>query len=252
MLFLSEAVETYRGVTGERQPFLLNYTYICKRCGNGCRCKRATRNMPFSRLLWLVATAVGASEAPATAPADTSNTSVSGTADDTSCPIYSIDATTEACDTCYCPSGAACTGQGQTVPELLPDTQAFPPYGVDPSNMVNLIVHVNVGFVRIDAVDVAQGTWTVRLQTDMFCECLPPRLCHQLPTCAHASTCLRGQGTTEPARGASNCPTCARSVLAASSSLECRSRCSSRSARRSTATSVTPACSPVATSAARA
>jgi len=34
--------------------------------------------------------------------------------------------------------------------------------------MTQLTVDVNVMFVRIDAVDVTAGTWTVRLQTDMY------------------------------------------------------------------------------------
>ena len=79
------------------------------------------------------------------------------------CPIYSYeDATLETCD--------PCSGRGSftSVASMTETSPGFPAYGLNPSDPTQLEVTINPVFIRLDAVDVAAGDWTVRMQVDMY------------------------------------------------------------------------------------
>ena len=60
------------------------------------------------------------------------------------------------------------------VVEVLPISASFPAYGMaansrgELTELTQLTVFTNIVFLRIDEVNVAKGTWTVRLQLDMY------------------------------------------------------------------------------------
>ena len=108
---------------------------------------------------WLVL--VAAQAPPPASPAVTST--------DDNCPVTTLAESTDDGTTCYACSGSGGTPDGKLVPALVVDAQGFPAYGIDgATSTTQMTVHVNVIFMRIDAIDIAAGTWTVRMQVDMY------------------------------------------------------------------------------------
>jgi len=74
------------------------------------------------------------------------------------------DSSASICDACLSLAGS---GGGRTTAELLPTALSFPPYGKT-SLDAQLQVAIHATLIRIDAVDVEAGKWTVRLQLEMY------------------------------------------------------------------------------------
>lgn len=101
-----------------------------------------------------------AAQAPPSTPADGTD----------NCPVTTFSSSTDADGTtCYSCSGVGGSPAGKLVPDLVVNAQGFPAYGISgATSTTQMTIHVNVVFMRIDAIDVEKGTWTVRMQVDMY------------------------------------------------------------------------------------